>query len=53
MLCGQPEHMRKPKQFNKCVERENVSRSVMSVSAIPWTVARQAPLSMEFSRQEY
>ena len=21
--------------------------------AIPWTVARQAPLSMEFSRQEY
>ena len=25
----------------------------MSDSAIPWTVARQAPLSMEFSRQEY
>ena len=22
-------------------------------SAIPWTVARQAPLSMKFSRQEY
>ena len=21
--------------------------------AIPWTVARQAPLSLEFSRQEY
>ena len=34
-------------------ETENVSRSVMSDSAIPWTVARQAPLSMEFSRQEY
>ena len=25
----------------------------MSESAIPWTVACQAPLSMEFSRQEY
>ena len=25
----------------------------MSDSAIPWTVARQAPLSMELSRQEY
>ena len=29
------------------------SCSVMSNSAIPWTVARQAPLSLEFSRQEY
>ena len=27
--------------------------SVMSDSATPWTVACQAPLSMEFSRQEY
>ena len=27
-----------------------VSRPVMSDSAIPWTVACQAPLSMEFSR---
>ena len=27
--------------------------SVKSVSAIPWTVARQAPLSLGFSRQEY
>ena len=25
----------------------------MSDSATPWTVAYQAPLSMEFSRQEY
>ena len=32
---------------------ENVSCSVMSNSATPWTVARQASLSMEFSRQEY
>ena len=31
-----------------------VSHSVMSDScATPWTVAHQAPLSMEFSRQEY
>ena len=27
--------------------------SVASDSAIPWTVAHQAPLSIEFSRQEY
>ena len=27
--------------------------SVVSDSAIPWTVARQIPLSMGFSRQEY
>ena len=30
-----------------------VSCSVVSDSAIPWTVAHQAPLSVEFSRQEY
>ena len=30
-----------------------VSHSVVSDSATPWTVACQAPLSMEFSRQEY
>ena len=29
------------------------AHSVMSNSATPWTVACQAPLSMEFSRQEY
>ena len=29
------------------------SRSVVSDSVIPWAVAYQAPLSMEFSRQEY
>ena len=29
-----------------------LSPSVVSDSAIPWTVARQAPLSMGFSRQE-
>ena len=30
-----------------------VSHSVISDSVIPWTVARWAPLSVEFSRQEY
>ena len=30
-----------------------VSRSVVSDSATPWTVACQASLSMEFSRQEH
>ena len=32
---------------------ESVSHSVVSDSATLWTIARQAPLSMEFSRQEY
>ena len=32
---------------------KGVSCSVMSNSVIPWTVACQARLSMEFSRQEY
>ena len=31
----------------------NISRSVMSNSVISWTVACQAPPSVEFSRQEY
>jgi len=30
-----------------------VSRSVVSDSATPWTVACQASLPMDFSRQEY
>ena len=30
-----------------------VSHSVMSNSVISWTVAHQAPLSIEFSRKEY
>ena len=31
----------------------SVSCSVMSDSVTPWTVAHQAPLSMEFSRKQY
>ena len=38
--------------FNPPKERENVSCSIMSDSATPWTVVHQAPLFMEFSRQE-
>ena len=30
-----------------------LSRSVVSNSVTPWTAARQAPLAMGFSRQEY
>ena len=32
---------------------ESVVCSVVSDSATPWTIARQAPLSLGFSRQEY
>ena len=32
---------------------ESFTCSVVSDSATPWTVACQAPLSMEFSRKEY
>ena len=34
-----------------CVHAKSLSR--VHLFATPWTVARQAPLSMEFSRQEY
>ena len=34
-------------------ESENISCLVMCDSVTPWTIAHQAPLSMEFSRQEY
>ena len=34
-------------------ESGSVSCSVVSYSSTPWTVARQVPLSIEFSRQEY
>ena len=32
---------------------QKVKVLVVQFFAIPWTVVRQAPLSMEFSRQEY
>ena len=39
--------------WDLCVLYVCVSPSVVSDSATPWTTACQAPLSMEFSRQEY
>ena len=53
----------KLKYLSNCIQiklnkkkKENikkVSSSVKPNSVTPWTAARQAPLSMEFSRQEY
>ena len=37
--------------WTRPVSRERVSHSFVSNSMWPWTVARQTPLSMEFSRQ--
>ena len=42
-----------PEQTSLINNHESVSCSIMSDSATPWTVAHWAPLSMEFSRQEY
>ena len=45
------------KSFRRTHKNSNtgcvLSGSAVSNSAIPWTVARQAPLSVGFSRQEY
>ena len=38
---------------NTAVKSESSASSVVSDSATPWTVARQAPLSVGFSRQEH
>ena len=43
---------------NDCTESKHVKMKVKSLSrvrlfATPWTIAHQAPPSMEFSRQEY
>ena len=35
------------------MKSESLSLSCVRLFAIQWTVARQAPLSMGFSRQEY
>ena len=39
--------------YMKESETKSVSHSVVPNSVTPWAVALQAPLSMEFSRQEY
>ena len=42
-----------PKQGYICLHACVLGRFVVSDCATPWTVARQAPLSVGFSRQEY
>ena len=39
------------KLYKRCVISVLAAQSCLTV--IPWSVAHQAPLSMEFSRQEY
>ena len=39
--------------FSLCMQACGLGHSVMLDSVTPWTVAHQAPLSMEFSRQKY
>ena len=41
------------KELDKTEHVCMLSHSVVSDSAILWTVAHQAPLSLDFSRQEY
>ena len=58
-----PAHASQNKQVNKQVKQQRggiyvalclcLVASAVSDSETPWTVARQAPLSMGFSRQEY
>ena len=38
---------------HECYLSESVSHSCVRLFVTPWTVALQAPESMEFSRQEY
>ena len=37
----------------KCTKKVSVSRSVVSDSVTPWTVACQTPPTMELSQEEY
>ena len=39
-------------KYNKMWKCENISYSVVSDSMIPWTMAHQSPLSMEFSSKK-
>ena len=50
VTCSQPYFVPRSSHWKVIMK---VCRTVASDSAIPWTVARQAPLSMEFSRLEY
>ena len=49
-----PEHLLEDNSvFLPCKPHKVKSLSCVSLFATPWTVTYQAPLSMEFSRQEY
>ena len=51
---GREDPLEKGKATHSSVLKcKSVSCSVLSDSVTPWTVPHQAPLSMEFSRQEY
>ena len=53
ITCDCEEILRMRKVYFEDQSKVSVSRSVVSHSATPWTVACHAPLSVEFSRQEY
>ena len=46
-------HHRSPSWAPSTTFLKSVSHSVMSSSVTPWNAAHQAPLPMEFSRQDY
>ena len=48
-VCHKKAHMAEIREF----EVKVLLVHLVQLFAIPWTVAHQAPLSMEFSRQEY
>ena len=52
-LCVFPSHSRVNLGVAPGERSGNVSHSAVSDSAIPWSVACQAPLSVGFSRHEY
>ena len=60
MFAGEGKNNNNPKTRSETANDDHwskitavLSHLVISVFATPWTVARQAPLSMGFSRQEY
>ena len=50
IFCSESYHVTPSHRYVPCAV---LSHSVVSDSATPWTVARQAPLFMGFSSQEY
>ena len=48
-----PGRPKMPPGATECLEGKGVTLRRVRLFVTPWTVARQAPLSMEFSRQEH